>query len=231
MESMGRQRLWKINECFLGFTTDPDKNIQRLTDCCGELMGAACALYNRLQDGMLHTLAHWNAPPDFNPVDRPDGHICHDVIKSGGRQVFVVRDLHLTSYAKTDPNVSAYCLKTYVGAPVSCKHFCVGSLCVVYQKDYSPDEEEQKILQILAAALGVEEERRHEADTLRKTKDDLEAANLQLRREIEEKWHAEAEVRRMNDELEQKVAERSRLLLEAQGEAGYPRTAFGERRA
>lgn len=167
--------MWKVNECFLRFTADPDSNIQLLTNCCGELMNAACALYNRIQDGMLCTLAQWNAPPDFNPLDRPDGHICHDVIKKGGREVFLVRDLPRTRYAETDPNVSAYCLKTYVGAPVNCKRQCVGSLCVVYQADYTPDEEEKKVLQILAAAMGVEEERRLEAEALREAKQELES--------------------------------------------------------
>lgn len=169
-----KQRLCKVNDCFLNFTADPDRNIQHLVNCCGELMGAACALYNRIQEDMLHTPAQWNAPPDFNTVDRPEGHICHDVIKTGGKEVFVVRDLHRTSYAETDPNVSAYGLKTYIGAPVSCNQRCVGSLCVVYQNDYSPDEDEKKLLQILATALGVEEERRQEAMALRELKDQLE---------------------------------------------------------
>jgi signal transduction histidine kinase len=206
-----KQRLCKVNDCFLNFTTDPDMNIQHIVNCCGELMGAACALYNRIQEGMLYTPAQWNAPPDFNPLDRPDGHICHDVIKTGGKAVFVVRNLHLTSYAETDPNVSAYCLKTYIGAPVSCNHQCVGSLCVVYQSDYVPDEDEKKMLQILATALGVEEERRQEAVALREL-------NEQLRQEINERKRAEAEVRRMNDELEQKVAERTSQLLDVKEE-------------
>lgn len=198
MQDDENQRILKINECFLSFTTDPDRNIQLLTNCCGELMGAAAALYNRMQGCMLHTLAQWNAPPDYNPVDRPDGHICHDVIKNGGKALFVVRDLQRTGYAKSDPNVSAYGLETYIGAPVSCKNRCVGSLCVVYQRDYSPDEEEQRLLQILAAALGVEEDRREEIEALRTAKkeletrvrertDDLARVNEQLRIDITER--------------------------------------------
>jgi PAS domain S-box-containing protein len=212
MKNEENQRLRRVNQCFLGFTTDPDSNIQLVTNCCGELMGAACALYNRLQDGMLYTLAQWNAPPDYNPVDRPDGHICHDVIKSGGKAVFVVPNLHQTGYAKTDPNVSAYCLKTYIGAPVNSKNRCVGSLCVVYQIDYSPDEEEKKLLQILAVALGVEEERREEALALRSAKDELEIrvaertadlarVNEQLRIDIAERKRVEESLLEYNDKL------------------------------
>ncbi len=175
MKNEENQRLRRVTECFLNFSSDPDRNIAHLTECCGELMGAACALYNRLEDnGMLRALAQWHAPPDFNPLDRPDGHICHDVIKLGGRAVFVLQDLDRTAYAKTDPNVTAYCLKTYIGAPVNCGSRCVGSLCVVYQSSYSPDEEERRLLQILAAAMGVEEERREELSALRAMKEELE---------------------------------------------------------
>ncbi len=190
MKGQENQRLKRVNECFLGFTSDPDRNIQLLTDCCGELMGATCALYNRLENGMLHALAQWRAPEDFNPLDQPDGHICHDVIKAGGQAVFVLQNLDRTAYARTDPNVSAYCLKSYIGAPVSCKNQCVGSLCVVYQNNYSPDEEEKKLLQILAASMGVEEERRGEL----------------------------AELRAMKQELEERIEQRTRDLMQAQEE-------------
>jgi len=225
MKNEENKRILKINECFLSFTTDPDKNIQLLANCCGELMGAAAALYNRMEDGMLHTLAQWNAPPDFNPLDKPDGHICHDVIKTGGKAVLVIRDLHQTGYAESDPNVSAYGLKTYIGAPVSCKNQCVGSLCVVYQSDYSPDEEEKRLLQILAAALGVEEERRQEIEALRTAKQELETrvmertadlarVNEQLRIDITRRRQAEMALIRTNRELEKRTGE----LLEIQEE-------------
>ncbi len=225
MKNEENQRILKINECFLNFTADPDKNIQLLANCCGELMGAAAALYNRMEDGMLHTLAQWNAPPDFNPLDRPNGHICHDVIKTGGKAVLVIRDLDRTGYAESDPNVSAYGLKTYIGAPVSCKKQCVGSLCVVYQSDYSPDEEEKRLLQILAAALGVEEERRQEIEALRAAKQELETrveertadlarVNEQLRIDITQRREAEIALIRTNRELEKRTGE----LLEIQEE-------------
>lgn len=163
------ERLAKLNECFLEFTAEPDRNIQRLTALCGELMGAACALYNRLTNGTLLTLAHWQAPPDFNPVDSPDGHICHDVIKGGGNQIFVVRDLPRTPYAETDPNVLRYNLKTYVGVPVRCCGSNVGSLCVVYHRDFVPTEEDKKLMGIVAVAVEVAEESKLASEFLRES--------------------------------------------------------------
>ncbi len=163
------ERLAKLNECFLGFTSDPDENISRLTSFCGALMGAACALYNRLDDGMLHTMAHWHAPDDFNTVDRPEGHICHEVIKLGGNRVFVARDLPNSRFAVSDPNVLRYNLQTYVGVPVKCSGYCVGSLCVVYQHDFLPSEEDRKLMGIVAVAVEAAEESKQAAKVLKES--------------------------------------------------------------
>ncbi|MEA5114035.1 MAG: EAL domain-containing protein [Geobacteraceae bacterium] len=162
-------RLAKLNECFLGFTSDPDENINRLTSFCGELMGAACALYNRLDDGMLRTMAHWHAPDDFKTVDRPEGHICHEVIKLGGNRVFVARDLPGSRFAVSDSNVLRYNLQTYVGVPVKCSGYCVGSLCVVYQHDFLPSEEDRKLMGIVAVAVEAAEESKQAAQILKES--------------------------------------------------------------
>ncbi len=198
------ERLAKLNECFLGFSTDPQENINCLTAICGELMGAVCALYNRLDTGMLHTIAHWNAPPDFKLIDLADGHICTDVIKRGGDQLFCVRNLPETSYAESDPNVKRYNLKTYIGMPVRCCGIYIGSLCVVFQKDFSPDEEDRKFMGILASAVGVEEERSRAAEQLRKAHAELETRVLERTAEL-----ASANERLVVDIDERKRAEES----------------------
>ncbi|HEX2768662.1 MAG TPA: ATP-binding protein [Geobacteraceae bacterium] len=194
------ERLAKLNQCFLGFSTDPQENIKRLTGICGELMGAACALYNRLETGMLLTMAHWNAPPDFKLIDHADGHLCTDVIKRGGDQLFCVRNLPESSYAESDPNVKRYNLQTYIGMPVRCNGIYIGSLCVVFQKDFSPDEEDWKFMGILASAVGVEEERRRAAEQLRKAHEELETRVLERT----------AELARANKQLVVDIAERKR---------------------
>ena len=158
------ERLGKINNVFLNFGADPYGNINRLTALCGELLGADCALYNRLEDNMLCSCGQWNVPPDFNPKDKPDGHICYDVIKQGVDEVAIVRNLPETEYAKTDPNVNLYKLQTYLGRVVKFGGKPVGSLCVLYQYDYVPTEEDKKVIGIIAAAIGVEEERKNIED-------------------------------------------------------------------
>ena len=194
------ERLAKLNECFLGFVADHGENIRRLTTLCGEMMGAVCALYNKLDTGMLHTLAHWNAPPDFQMTDEAEGHLCHDVIKRGGDRLFCQRNLPETPYAKTDPNVLLYNLQTYIGMPVKCNDAYVGSLCVVFQKDFDPDEEDERFMGILAVAVGVEEERRMAAEKLHKAHAELESRVLERT----------AELARANEELKIDIAERQK---------------------
>ncbi|MBM3255626.1 MAG: PAS domain S-box protein, partial [Candidatus Omnitrophica bacterium] len=160
-------RISRINECFLSFGTDPLLNVNMLVSLCGELLGADCALYNRIEGSFLCTIGQWNVPPDFNPKDRPEGHICFDVIKKNEDEILIVHNLKDSLYAKSDPNVTKYNLDTYLGYPVRISGETIGSLCAVYQRDFSPSTEDKKIIGIIASAIGVEEERRKTGEILR----------------------------------------------------------------
>jgi len=154
------ERLKLLNECFLEFGPDPLENIKHLVCLCGKFMGGTCALYNRLEDERLCSWGQWNVPPDYNSADVPEGHICYDVIKDGSDEVVVIRNLSETVYARTDPNVTRYNLQTYVGIAVKFSGAYVGSLCVVYQKDFLPGEDDKRILGIIASAIATEEKRK-----------------------------------------------------------------------
>jgi len=170
------ERLNKINDVFLNFGPDSAENINRLTAMCGELLWADCALYSRIEGEFLYSCGRWNAPEDFNPIDKPDGHICYDLINKGTGEVTVIRDLPKTEYYKTDPNVARYGLETYVGCPVKFSGRHVGTLCAVYKYDFAPGEEDKKILSIIASAIGVEEERREAESVSRLAKFSIERA-------------------------------------------------------
>ncbi|MFH1617366.1 MAG: GAF domain-containing protein [Candidatus Margulisiibacteriota bacterium] len=139
-------------------------------------MGGTCALYNRLNKDLLVSEGKWQTPPDYQDKDKPEGHICYDVIKNT-EEPLVVRDLPSSKYAESDPYVKKYDLKTYIGHAVKLKGKPVGSLCVVYQQDKDFNDAEKRLLSVLAKSLAVEEERKTVADDLHSKMSDLEIMN------------------------------------------------------
>jgi hypothetical protein len=71
----------------LNFGTNPIEKINLLTMFCGELMGATCAFNNRLDRGLLCSWGLWNPPPEYKPVNKTEGHICYDAIKTAGEVI------------------------------------------------------------------------------------------------------------------------------------------------
>jgi PAS domain S-box-containing protein len=171
-----RDRLARINDSLLTLGPDHTANLTRLTALAGELMGGACALYNRLQGGLLCSLGQWRAPPDLKTSDAPEGHICYDVIRANRDDAVLIRDLQQTSYARSDPNVRAYGLQTYFGQVVRCEGLPVGSLCVVFHHDYQPSDEDRRIIGILASAIGNEDRRWQAEEALRISEKKFSAA-------------------------------------------------------
>ncbi|TRZ95806.1 PAS domain S-box protein [bacterium] len=166
-QKKAEERLAKINECFLSFGINGEENINQIVSLCGQLLDADCALYNRLDHGLLCAAGSWNLPSNFKKSDHPQGHICYDLIKQGVEDALVVRNLQESSYAQTDPNVSQYNLKTYLGYPVKFGGEYIGSLCAVYQRDIIPDEGDKRLIGILASIIGTEEERRSAQEALK----------------------------------------------------------------
>lgn len=167
-------RLAKLNKCLLSFGADSNENINLLVRLCGEELGGVCALYNRVSEGMLNAVGRWQTPPDFVAVDKPDGHVCWDVIRDRRNELCLIRDLPHSRYAETDPNVRKYNLETYFGKAVTFGGVNIGSLCVVYQQDYQPSKKDGELLEIIASAIAVEEKRKHAEDELLRLNSELE---------------------------------------------------------
>lgn len=148
--------------------TDYAANVHSITMLCGELLGGSYALYNRLEKNMLCSLGQWNTPNGYMPQDKPEGHICYDVIRKGNPDIVVIRNLSDTAYAVTDSNVLKYGLKTYIGCPVFCASEAVGSIGIFFDTDVIPAENDKRVLYILASALGLEEKRRKAEEQLRR---------------------------------------------------------------
>jgi len=156
-----------FNACLLSFESRPSANIQKLTQLCGETLQATCAMYNRLDSGMLCTLGGWSTPPDLQMVNDPDGYICYDVIRRAGGEMFFAGDLKQSSYATSDPRVGRYNVNTYIGHAVKIGEVYTGSLCALFTGHVTAGEFERNVLSMLAAAIGVEENRQQVDSALR----------------------------------------------------------------
>ncbi|MFA7420254.1 MAG: histidine kinase dimerization/phosphoacceptor domain -containing protein [Melioribacteraceae bacterium] len=162
-------RLEMLNEYFLKFGADPSKNINKIVQLCGQELNASIALYNKFHGDKLISVGHWGTPEDFNPVDNAEGHICTDLIKSNTTETKFISDLTQTKYIHTDPLVANFGMKTYLGFPVRFGDSTKGSLCVVFDKYEQPSEDDYKFLNILGAAIVIEEERRSALEMLQES--------------------------------------------------------------
>ena len=172
------QKIQLYKETFLNFTEDHLENINKLTAVLGNMLNASVSLYNRLDEDMLISWGQWNTPPDYIPQDKPDGHLCYDVIRGEKDQVLLVRDLQNTAYADSDPNVKPYQLETYIGYPVcTTNDRQVGSICAVFQDDFQPSESDIRVLQTIAYGIGSEEKRLQKEKELKQRGDLLLAIN------------------------------------------------------
>jgi signal transduction histidine kinase len=176
------EALDKINKCFLSFGPDPDKNINKIVQSAGLIFKGTSALYNKEENGLLCTKGAWNIPESFELQDNKKGNICYDVISNNKDEPFVITGLEGTHYAKTDPNVTQYKLKTYIGCAVKVRNKAIGSLCVVFNKNKTFNSNELRIFYILAEALSVEEERKKAKEVLEKLNTYLKSVVRELRR-------------------------------------------------
>jgi len=176
------ETLDKVNKCFLSFGPNPDRNINKIVETAGVVFKGTCALYNKEEGPLLCAKGGWNIPEDLKREDNKEGHICYDVISKNKDEPIVINGFDETPYAKTDPNVTKYKLKTYVGCAVKVHNKSIGSLCVVFQKKRTFNSNELKIFYILAEALGVEEERKKAEEVLEKLNTDLESTVSELKR-------------------------------------------------
>ncbi len=170
-----RERLQRLNDTLLRFSSEPMENIRGLVALCGRSMGGVCALYSRIEDGVIEIAGTWNAPDDLPLRDLAAGHVCTEIACRGEAEPTCIRNLQETDWAGSDPNVRAYGLRTYVGMPVRVGGSRLGTLCVVHTEDVQPRREDLWLLSVAASAVAVEERRLEAMNGLRRREDTLRA--------------------------------------------------------
>lgn len=155
------QRLNQVKECLLSMGADSLDNIRRLVSLCGDILGAGSAFYIRINpdEDTYYPVGQHNPPPGYISEGRYSGSICADVIKSNKEEPFMVFDLQNSPYAEKDSFCSLYKFHTFAGTAVKCRSRHIGVLCGFYNNPPAFGSEDKKFLEIIASAIGVEEER------------------------------------------------------------------------
>lgn len=156
-------RLAKINECFLGFTSDPLDNINRLIELCRQLLAASYVVYSRREEKIISPQGFEKEMVNFSAED--------SLIHSENEYLSpdVCMNCSLPSIL-AEKNETTFCCpydQKQLGWIVKCQNIGIGTLCAMYQFDSEPTEDDRRVLGIIAAAIGVEEERCRVEEALR----------------------------------------------------------------
>ena len=194
-------RLTRMNDCFLDFGPNVDENIRKVTFLCRGLLGAHCACYSR--PGGESIFAGERIPEQYPEQCRIKEESCFwsDSDASENEKTVRVHDLQDTLHADTVPDVSAPRLRTCFSKSVRLGEKTVGTLSVTFGGEHQMTSSDAKVLSILAAAVGIEEERRMVERKLEDSGRRLRSlsAHLQSVREDER----ESISRKIHDELGQ----------------------------
>jgi hypothetical protein len=171
--------LFRLNKMFVSLGSDSIENIQMLTQACGEFLDAAISLYARIDAERVMRCANaWRVPVEPGEIECGQGTVCYDLMAAAAKsKMTVVKDLPNTGYYSADQLVSLIGAKTYIGHIVESKGKAVGVLCLLYQRDLAFDDNAKMILEILAKAIGIEEDRKVSDEQLKKKMKDLERFN------------------------------------------------------
>lgn len=162
-------RLTKINQCFLNFSSNPTENIDSLTALCGELLGSASTIYTGMEGEKLETMSAWHKYLDRKLLENSESNLlCYEAIEAAGSGIFTVGNLSNSQVFEKNLKIAGQQkIQTYFGWSVKGKNNSIGALCAVYPKKFIPNEDDEKVMGIIAAAIGVEEERRRVEEALR----------------------------------------------------------------
>jgi signal transduction histidine kinase len=143
-------------------------------------MAATVALYYRRDGDSVASGCSWQFPVSTASEAALDGSLCGAVLNGNHVSPLVIRSIQNTHYAQTDPNVSLLRLHSFFGQAVKSGGMVSGSLCLLYHEDYAGLPGDNKLLGILASAIGVEEARQRAEQSLKRQE-------RQLRQLLEER--------------------------------------------
>lgn len=147
----------RINAAFHGLGPEPYANINRLTRLCGEILGADAAVYYRKVKDSLFAVGLWGLPEDFNTVVPASESCPAQILSAPGASV----------HRRASPDKPLPCTRfcsqlraaTCVGRAVTSAGENIGLLCALSRTDTDIHPLCNRLIDLVTAALAVEEER------------------------------------------------------------------------
>jgi len=155
--------LARINECFLDQGLDSDQNVRRLVALCGTLMGAVEVGYDRLREGRLRPAYRWTEASGSQPVREEAGPPSSSPASNGDAGADPVNGLQVMP---VDGGTRVTMGVRYGGMRW-------GVLRVRLERIQVVGDIDRCILEFVAAAIGIEEQREHSDLARRQTEERL----------------------------------------------------------
>jgi len=152
-------RIAKLNDCFIRFGTNPDGNIIRLASVCQEIFGSKMVSYSRLAPGGLVVVYSHNMPEALLCSMNSDVSMCRKVLDNDERSIVVLNELSEGAGSFPAELSENYGIYMYVGKSIIRNNRPAGILCQFLERIVPFGEQERKLLEIITAAIAIEEER------------------------------------------------------------------------
>lgn len=177
-EKITEYQLMHLNAIFHELEVNPEKNIDIIIQKSAEVLKGDSALFNRFDahKSSLLVWAKFNIQEEL-PEDTAKGHICYEETIKNPSKAIAFEDLEKTKYFLSDPFISKYQYKAYLGHSITVDDEIVGTLCVLYLEKRSFTPLELRIIRTLANALALEFKRLMLEESLNAAMEEVKVAS------------------------------------------------------
>lgn len=153
------ENLHTVSDALADLGADEAENLTRICRAAGEVTGAGFVVYRRRRGGRLVRVSGWNVPAGL-PESEPAEDLSAELMTGIDDRVHVVDDLGGTVFARTDPSIRRYGLRTLAGLSVRASDGAVAVLTAFFTADVALRRSQIELLQMLGRAAATEEDRR-----------------------------------------------------------------------